>query len=113
MRRAALAGAATIEHGDGGTPEVFRLMKERGVALCPTLAAAEAYAECFDGWRYDEGSLPARVRQSRAAFRAALAVQVARARVSARPWGRDSAQPAAEGTHVAPGCRRCTPSSGR
>ena len=27
MRRAALAGVETIEHGDGGTPEVFRLMK--------------------------------------------------------------------------------------
>jgi imidazolonepropionase-like amidohydrolase len=38
MRRAVLAGVETIEHGDGGTPEVFRLMKERGVALCPTLA---------------------------------------------------------------------------
>lgn len=37
MRRATLAGVETIEHGDGGTPEVFRLMKERGVALCPTL----------------------------------------------------------------------------
>jgi imidazolonepropionase-like amidohydrolase len=40
MRRAALAGVDTIEHGDGGTPEVFRLMKEHGVALCPTLAIA-------------------------------------------------------------------------
>jgi len=40
MRRAALAGVETIEHGDGGTPEVFRLMKERGVALCPTLSVA-------------------------------------------------------------------------
>jgi imidazolonepropionase-like amidohydrolase len=37
MRRAALAGVETIEHGDGGTAEVFRLMKERGVAYCPTL----------------------------------------------------------------------------
>jgi imidazolonepropionase-like amidohydrolase len=42
MRRAALAGVETIEHGDGGTPEVFRLMKERNVALCPTLAIASA-----------------------------------------------------------------------
>ena len=42
MRRAALAGVETIEHGDGGDVEVFRLMAERGVALCPTLAAAEA-----------------------------------------------------------------------
>ena len=38
MRRAILAGVETIEHGDDGTPEVFRLMKERGVALCPTLS---------------------------------------------------------------------------
>src|SRR6266542_4532274 len=45
MRRAALAGVETIEHGDGGTPEVFRLMKERGVALCPTLSVAGANAE--------------------------------------------------------------------
>jgi imidazolonepropionase-like amidohydrolase len=40
MRRAILAGVDTIEHGDGGTPEVFRLMKEHGTALCPTLAIA-------------------------------------------------------------------------
>jgi imidazolonepropionase-like amidohydrolase len=45
MRRATLAGVETIEHGDGGTPEVFRLMKEHGVALCPTLAIAGANAE--------------------------------------------------------------------
>src|SRR6266850_1248676 len=45
MRRATLAGVETIEHGDGGTPEVFRLMKERGVALCPTLSIAGANAE--------------------------------------------------------------------
>src|SRR5262249_1140568 len=35
MRRAVLAGVETIEHGDRGTPEVFRLMKEHNVALCP------------------------------------------------------------------------------
>ena len=40
MRRAILAGVDTIEHGDGGTPEIFRLMKEHGTALCPTLAVA-------------------------------------------------------------------------
>ena len=45
MRRAVLAGVETIEHGDGGTAEVFRLMKERGTALCPTLAIAGANAE--------------------------------------------------------------------
>ncbi|HEU4432955.1 MAG TPA: amidohydrolase family protein [Pyrinomonadaceae bacterium] len=40
MRRATLAGVETIEHGDGGTAEVFRLMKEHGVAFCPTLSTA-------------------------------------------------------------------------
>src|SRR3984893_11223209 len=40
MRRAILAGVETIEHGDGLTPELFRLMKERGTALCPTLSLA-------------------------------------------------------------------------
>ncbi|MDQ1708609.1 MAG: hypothetical protein QOJ88_1820 [Pyrinomonadaceae bacterium] len=45
MRRAILAGVETIEHGDGGTPEIFRLMKERGTALCPTLAVAGANAD--------------------------------------------------------------------
>src|SRR5437899_4267890 len=44
-RRAILAGVETIEHGDGGTPELFRLMKERGTALCPTLSIAGANAE--------------------------------------------------------------------
>jgi imidazolonepropionase-like amidohydrolase len=30
MRRSILAGAETIEHGDSGTPEISRLMAERG-----------------------------------------------------------------------------------
>jgi imidazolonepropionase-like amidohydrolase len=45
MRRAILAGVETVEHGDGGTPELFRLMKERNTALCPTLSVAGANAE--------------------------------------------------------------------
>jgi imidazolonepropionase-like amidohydrolase len=44
-RRAILAGVETIEHGDGGNPELFRLMKEHNVALCPTLSVAGANAE--------------------------------------------------------------------
>src|SRR5262245_7230603 len=42
MRRAAIAGVETIEHGNDGTPEVFKLMAERHVAFCPTLTAASA-----------------------------------------------------------------------
>jgi len=50
MRRATLAGVETIEHGDGGTPEVFRLMAEHDVALCPTVAAGDAIQR-YRGWR--------------------------------------------------------------
>jgi imidazolonepropionase-like amidohydrolase len=42
MRRCVLAGVETIEHGDGGTPEVFQLMKEHGTVLCPTVSVAGA-----------------------------------------------------------------------
>jgi len=38
MRRAASAGVETIEHGDGGTADIFRLMKEKGVSYIPTLS---------------------------------------------------------------------------
>jgi len=38
MRRAALAGVETIEHGDGGTPEVFKLMAEHGICYVPTVS---------------------------------------------------------------------------
>jgi imidazolonepropionase-like amidohydrolase len=44
-RRAVLAGVETVEHGDGGTPELFKLMKDHGTALCPTLSVAGANAE--------------------------------------------------------------------
>jgi imidazolonepropionase-like amidohydrolase len=76
MRRAVLAGVETVEHGDEGTPEVFRLMRQRGVALCPTLAASEAYAEYFDGWVKGKAEPPAAVTAKRASFRAALAAGV-------------------------------------
>jgi imidazolonepropionase-like amidohydrolase len=71
MRRATLAGVATIEHGDGGTAEVFALMRERGVALCPTLAAGEAISQ-YGGWRKGTDPDPPRVTAKKASFRAAL-----------------------------------------
>ena len=72
MRRAVLAGVTTVEHGDQGTPEVFRLMRQHGVALCPTLAAGEAYATYFDGWvKGRDAPIPALVAK-RASFKAAL-----------------------------------------
>ncbi|WP_116106044.1 metal-dependent hydrolase family protein [Lewinella sp. IMCC34191] len=75
MRRATLAGVATIEHGDGGTPEVFELMAERGVALCPTLAAGDAILQ-YRGWRKGRDPEPERIREKRASFAAALAAGV-------------------------------------
>jgi imidazolonepropionase-like amidohydrolase len=58
MRRATLAGVETIEHGDAGTLEVFRLMKDRNVALCPTLTTSITIARNLD--------------RKRASFKAAL-----------------------------------------
>ncbi len=75
MRRAVLAGAETIEHGDGGTPEVFRLMAERGVALCPTLAAGDATTQ-YSGWKKGTDAEPANIRRKRDSFAAALAAGV-------------------------------------
>jgi imidazolonepropionase-like amidohydrolase len=72
MRRAAMAGVETIEHGDGGTPEVFRLMAERRVALCPTLAAGDAIAQ-YGGWKKGAGPEPAGITRKRASFKSALA----------------------------------------
>ena len=71
MRRATLAGVVTIEHGYAGTAEVFELMAERGVALCPTLAAGDAISQ-YGGWNKGEEPEPARVRAARASFAAAL-----------------------------------------
>ncbi len=76
MRRAILAGVETVEHGDEGTPEVFRLMRQRGVTLCPTIAAAEAYATYFDGWVKGKSQPTPGLVAKRASFKAALAVGV-------------------------------------
>jgi imidazolonepropionase-like amidohydrolase len=71
MRRAVLAGVETIEHGDGGTPEVFKMMVERNVALCPTLAAGDATSQ-YAGWKKGETPEPAGITRKRASFKAAL-----------------------------------------
>ena len=71
MRRAVLAGVDTIEHGYGGTPEIFRLMATHGVAYLPTLEAEAAYAEYFE--HYVPGGEPTPgMKQAAAAFSAAL-----------------------------------------
>ncbi len=77
MRRAVEAGVTNIEHGDGGTDEVFRLMASRGIALCPTLAAGDAI-EQYRGWRKGAAGVPEppRIAAKRASFQRALAAGV-------------------------------------
>ncbi len=71
MRRATLAGVETIEHGDGGTKEVFELMAEKNVALCPTLAAGDAIAQ-YRGWKKGIEPEPLRIAEKRKSFQLAL-----------------------------------------
>ncbi len=71
MRRAVLAGAESVEHGDEGTPEIWKLMAERHTAFCPTLAASEANA-IYAGWQKGQPE-PERLARKRASFKAALA----------------------------------------
>ena len=74
MRRAVEAGVDTIEHGYGGTPAIFAGMAAKRIALCPTLAAADASAR-YRGWTGAEPAPPA-VRAARESFRAARAAGV-------------------------------------
>jgi imidazolonepropionase-like amidohydrolase len=76
MRRATLAGVDTIEHGYGGTDEVFKLMAQHGVAYLPTLTAEEAYSEYFSG--YTRGTTPYTTGMNNAlrAFKLAMANNV-------------------------------------
>jgi len=67
MRRAVEAGVHTIEHGDGGTRQVFELMAERGVPLCPTLAAGYSIT-LYGGWQPGVDPEPARIRAKRESF---------------------------------------------
>ena len=71
MRRAIAAGVETIEHGDGGTLETFKLMKAKGVALCPTLAAGDAITQ-YRGWNKSTDPEPERIQQKRKSFALAL-----------------------------------------
>jgi imidazolonepropionase-like amidohydrolase len=71
MIRATNAGVSTIEHGDGGTEEVFKLMKEKNVALCPTLAAGDAIQQ-YRGWKKGIDPEPPTITNKKKSFRLAL-----------------------------------------
>lgn len=71
MRRAINAGVVMIEHGDGATTEIFHIMKEKGVALCPTLAAGYSIAT-YNGYNPEKDSEPERLINKRKNFKQAL-----------------------------------------
>ncbi|GHB79207.1 metal-dependent hydrolase family protein [Persicitalea jodogahamensis] len=71
MRRAINGGVETIEHGDGGTADIWKIMKDKKVALCPTLAAGDAISQ-YRGWRKGRDPEPARLTEKRKSFKQAL-----------------------------------------
>lgn len=71
MRRAIKGGVETIEHGDGGTLEIFKLMKEKGIGFCPTLAAGDAITQ-YRGWKKGVDPEPMRIKNKRKSFKLAL-----------------------------------------
>ncbi|MET3127613.1 imidazolonepropionase-like amidohydrolase [Arcicella rosea] len=75
MRRAIMAGVKTIEHGDGATAEIFKLMKEKDVCFCPTLAAGDATSQ-YKGWKKGQEPEPERIQLKRKSFKEALATGV-------------------------------------
>ena len=75
MKLATLAGVETIEHGDEANAEVFAMMKQRGVAFCPTLSATESTSR-YRGWRKGVDADPAAVQRKKVMFREALAAGV-------------------------------------
>ena len=70
IRRAVMAGVATIEHGTGATAELLALMKSKGVALVPTLAAYDAISR-YAGWKPGDPD-PPRIREGKEMFARAL-----------------------------------------
>ncbi|MFT5736200.1 MAG: imidazolonepropionase-like amidohydrolase [Maribacter sp.] len=71
MKRAIAAGVETIEHGDGGTLEIFKLMKEKGIGYCPTLAAGDAITR-YGGWKKGIEPDPERIKNKKKTFQLAL-----------------------------------------
>jgi imidazolonepropionase-like amidohydrolase len=75
MRRSALAGVDTIEHGYGGTRATFELMKEKGIALLPTLMAAKAISR-YRGDYVPGGGASRHMAEAANAFRTARDIGV-------------------------------------
>jgi imidazolonepropionase-like amidohydrolase len=75
MRRSIAAGVTTIEHGDDADAEIFKLMKSKNVAYCPTLAAGESILQ-YNGWKKGQDPEPLRITQKKKSFQQAVALGV-------------------------------------
>jgi imidazolonepropionase-like amidohydrolase len=74
MRRAAVAGVDTIEHGYGGSEATFKLMAQKGIAYEPTLTAVEATSTYFQ--HYVDGKTPPTPAMVKAAHAFQLALKL-------------------------------------
>ena len=72
IRRAVLAGAETIEHGDFIDVETGKLMKENNVTYIPTISAVDAISQ-YRGWKKGITDPPANVINKRKSFKEAIA----------------------------------------
>jgi cytosine/adenosine deaminase-related metal-dependent hydrolase len=72
IRRAVLAGAETIEHGDFIDIELGKLMKEHNVTYIPTVAAVDVITQ-YRGWKKGAIDPPANVLNKRKSFKEAIA----------------------------------------
>jgi len=71
MRRAILAGAETIEHGDFIDDEIAQLMKQYHVTFFPTVAAIDAINQ-YRGWKKGKDEEPAAVKNKKKSLTAAV-----------------------------------------
>lgn len=76
IRRAVLAGAKTIEHGDFIDTALGKLMKEHGVTYIPTISAVDVISQ-YRGWKKGVDPAPANVINKRNSFKEAIASGVA------------------------------------
>jgi imidazolonepropionase-like amidohydrolase len=71
MRRAILAGAETIEHGDFIDEEIAQLMKEHKITYFPTVAAIDAIQQ-YRGWKKGKDAETPAVTQKKKSLRIAV-----------------------------------------
>lgn len=72
IRRAVMAGAETIEHGDFIDVEIGKLMKEHNVTYIPTISAVDVISQ-YRGWKKGISPEPANVANKKKSFKDALA----------------------------------------